>query len=91
MVVALGDKRRGAEVLDPGSVSRRGVSCGGGGELAEVDPTDPGSLKPWVLLSSGVSKKLRLNSDPASKETSGVTLSGDGALPMFPFRDCSIL
>lgn len=44
-----------------------------------------------MLLSSGVSKKLRLNSEPASKTTSGVILSGDGALPRLPLRDWSIL
>jgi len=53
----------------------------GGGE-ALVLPTEPGSLKPWVLLfSSGPSKKLRLNSLPASNDTSGVRVSGAGALP----------
>lgn len=53
----------------------------GGGEALAL-PTEPGSLKPWVLLfSSGPSKKLRLNSLPASNDTSGVRVSGAGALP----------
>lgn len=78
-------------VLDPGTGRCSCVSCCGGGELAEVDPTDPGSLNPCVLLSSGVSKKLRLNSEPASKDTSGVILSGDGAPPRVPPSDWSIL
>lgn len=78
-------------VLDPGTGRCNCVSCWGGGELAEVEPTDPGSLNPCVLLSSGVSKKLRLNSEPASKDTSGVILSGDGALPKLPLSDWSIL
>lgn len=63
---------------------------GGGGDDTEVEPTDPGSLKPWAL-SSGWSKKLRLNSDPASKDTSALSLSGGGALPRFALRDWSIL
>lgn len=78
-------------VLDPGTGRCNCVSCWGGGEPAEVDPTDPGSLNPCVLLSSGVSKKLKLNSEPASKDTSGVILSGDGALPRLPLSDWSIL
>lgn len=42
----------------------------GGGD---DDSTEPGSLNiPWVLESSGVSKKFKLNSDPASKLTSFV-------------------
>lgn len=70
----------------------KGVSCCGGGELAVVEPTEPGSLNPCVLLSSGVSKKHKLNSEPASNVTSvGLILSGDGALPKFPLRDWSIL
>lgn len=53
----------------------------GGGDALAL-PTEPGSLKPWVLLfSSGPSKKLRLNSLPASNDTSGVRVSGAGALP----------
>lgn len=53
----------------------------GGGEALAL-PTEPGSLKPWVLLfSSGPSKKLKLNSLPASNDTSGVRVSGAGALP----------
>lgn len=80
-------------VLLPARGICSGVSCWGcgGGELAVVDPTDPGSLKPWVLLSSGLSKKHRLNSWPASKDTSGFILSGDGALPRLPLNDWSIL
>lgn len=96
------DSSSGPGVLVPGIGKCNGVNCccicawdggggGGGGELAEVDPTEPESLKPCVLLSSGVSKKLRLNSEPASKTTSGVILSGDGALPRLPLRDWSIL
>lgn len=52
----------------------------GGGDALAL-PTDPGSLNPCVLLSSGASKKLRLNSLPASNDTSGVRVSGAGALP----------
>lgn len=86
-----GDNNNGDVLLDVGIGKCNGVNCCGGGELAEVDPTEPGSLNPCVLLSSGVSKKLKLNSEPASKDTSGVILSGDGALPRFPLRDWSIL
>lgn len=76
-----------------GCCSTRGCGCGGvggGGEDTEVEPTDPGSLKPWAL-SSGWSKKLRLNSDPASNDTSALSFSGGGALPRFALRDWSIL
>lgn len=70
------------------------TSCGegscGGGDDTEVEPTEPGSLKPWVL-SSGWSKKLRLNSEPASNETSAFSFSGGGALPRFALNDWSIL
>lgn len=52
----------------------------GGGDALAL-PTEPGSLKPCVLLSSGPSKKLKLNSLPASNDTSGVKVSGAGALP----------
>lgn len=62
----------------------------GGGEALAL-PTDPGSLKPWVLFSSGPSKKLRLNSLPASNDTSGVRVSGAGALPRPALSDWSIL
>ncbi|KAK9743510.1 hypothetical protein QE152_g8476 [Popillia japonica] len=95
-----GESSSGPGVLVPGIGKRNGVNCcvcawvgggRGGGELADVDPTEPGSLKPCVLLSSGVSKKLRLNSEPASKTTSGAILSGDGALPRLPLKDWSIL
>lgn len=90
----------GTDVLPPplpfrGGVMCKGVSCCcGGGELFVVDPTDPGSLyPPAVLLSSGVvSKKHKLNSVPASKVTSeAFILSGEGALPMLPLSDWSIL
>lgn len=83
------DNSNGPVELEPPGKGK--CICWGGGELADVDPTDPGSLNPWVLLSSGVSKKLKLNSEPASKDTSGVILSGDGALPRFPLKDWSIL
>lgn len=63
----------------------------GGGEALAL-PTEPGSLKPWVLLfSSGPSKKLRLNSLPASNDTSGVRVSGAGALPKPALSDWSSL
>lgn len=62
----------------------------GGGEVLAL-PTEPGSLNPCVLFSSGPSKKLRLNSLPASKDTSGVRVSGAGALPRPAVRDWSIL
>lgn len=62
----------------------------GGGEALAL-PTEPGSLNPWGLFSSGPSKKLRLNSLPASKDTSGVRVSGAGALPRPAVSDCSIL
>lgn len=86
-----GESSRGPGALDPGRARCRGVSCCGGGELADVEPTEPGSLKPCALFSSGLSKKLRLNSEPASKETSALILSGEGALPRLPLRDWSIL
>lgn len=62
----------------------------GGGDALAL-PTEPGSLKPWVLFSSGPSKKLRLNSLPASNDTSGVRVSGAGALPRPALSDWSIL
>lgn len=62
----------------------------GGGEALAL-PTDPGSLKPCPLFSSGPSKKLKLNSLPASKLTSGVRVSGAGALPRPAVSDWSIL
>ncbi|KAI4504788.1 hypothetical protein M0802_000338 [Mischocyttarus mexicanus] len=62
----------------------------GGGEALAL-PTDPGSLNPCVLFSSGPSKKLKLNSLPASNDTSGVSVSGAGALPRPALRDWSIL
>lgn len=96
----MGDKRIGLvdappEPLPTPAMGERcsGVSCCGGGELADcTEPTEPGSLKPpCVLLSSGLSKKHKLNSEPASKDTSGVIFSGDGALPRLLFSDWSIL
>ena len=62
----------------------------GGGDALAL-PTEPGSLNPWVLFSSGPSKKLRLNSLPASNDTSGVRVSGAGALPRPALSDWSIL
>ena len=62
----------------------------GGGDALAL-PTEPGSLKPCVLFSSGPSKKLRLNSLPASNDTSGVRVSGAGALPRPALSDWSIL
>lgn len=62
-----------------GGICSKAFGGGGGDPAADVEPTEPGSLNPCVLLSSGVSKKLRLNSEPASKDTSGDNLSGDGA------------
>ena len=79
-----------------GSVALFGLTPGrlpgvpGGGDALAL-PTDPGSLKPWALFSSGASKKLRLNSLPASKDTSGVSVSGAGVLPRPAVRDWSIL
>lgn len=72
-------------LLTPAGVEAATVAAAtgvpGGGEALAL-PTEPGSLKPWVLLfSSGPSKKLRLNSLPASNDTSGVRVSGAGALP----------
>lgn len=61
----------------------------GGGEALAL-PTDPGSLNPWVLLSSGPSKKLRLNPSPPNV-TLDVRVSGAGALPSPALRDWSIL
>lgn len=62
----------------------------GGGDALAL-PTEPGSLKPWALFSSGPSKKLRLNSLPASNDTSGVRVSGAGVLPRPALSDWSIL
>lgn len=62
----------------------------GGGDALAL-PTEPGSLNPWVLFSSGPSKKLKLNSLPASNDTSGVRVSGAGALPRPALSDWSIL
>lgn len=45
-----------------------GVVGGGGGDEALADPTEPGSLKATSVLSVG-SKKLKLNSEPATKES----------------------
>lgn len=94
VVPGVGAPGRGCSSIALGAV----ITCGkvaacscGGGEDAEVEPTDPGSLNPWVLLSSGGSKKLKLNSEPASKETSAVSFSGGGALPTFALSDWSIL
>lgn len=72
-----------AEEAEAATVAAAAGATGvpGGGEALAL-PTEPGSLKPWVLLfSSGPSKKLRLNSLPASNDTSGVRVSGAGALP----------
>lgn len=79
---------QGGETLETATSWDEGVS--GVGEDTEVEPTEPGSLNPWAL-SSGPSKKLRLNSDPASNETSAFNLSGGGALPRFALSDWSIL
>lgn len=62
----------------------------GGGDALAL-PTEPGSLNPCVLFSSGPSKKLKLNSLPASNDTSGVRVSGAGALPRPALSDWSIL
>lgn len=94
VVPGVGAPGRGCNRIALGAV----ITCGkgpawscGGGEDAEAEPTDPGSLNPWVLLSSGGSKKLKLNSEPASKDTSAVSFSGGGALPRFALSDWSIL
>lgn len=50
-----------------------GVSGGGGGGVEDIeamDSTESGSLNPWFVESSGVSKKFRLNSEWVSKHTS---------------------
>lgn len=62
----------------------------GGGDALAL-PTEPGSLKPWVLLfSSGPSKKLRLNSLPAPNDNSGsFDTSGVGTLPKPALSDWS--
>lgn len=73
-----------------GFMPRRLPGVPGGGDALAL-PTEPGSLKPWALFSSGPSKKLRLNSLPASNDTSGVRVSGAGALPRPAVSDWSIL
>ena len=86
-VPGFGAPDKGCSNMVLGAVITCGKGSCGGGEDAEADPTDPGSLNPWVLLSSGGSKKLKLNSEPASNETSAVSFSGGGALPKFAFSD----
>lgn len=67
-----------------------GDDTSGEGEATDVEPTEPGSLKPCVP-SSGGSKKLKLNSEPAAKLTSAFNFSGGGALPKFVLSDWSSL